>query len=125
MTTPINGPCTWPDDCPTPDDCAKGCLMPASQPKPQPAPGGVVHIAGVRVQVGALLRQRCAWCGTVLIDYDLARIAVPLGEDPTPATWPTGDLVLVDGRMSTVAPHVDGEDLPPNACARIDPEFTL
>jgi hypothetical protein len=24
------------------------------------------------VQIGALLRQRCAWCGTVLIDYDLA-----------------------------------------------------
>lgn len=121
MSAPINGPCTWPDNCPTPDDCAKGCLMPAPKPRAQLAPGGVVHIVGTRVQIGELLRQRCAWCGAVLIDYDLAGIAVPLGQDPTPATWVEGSLVLIDGNMSVA---IDGVDLPPNACGMLDPAAT-
>lgn len=41
--------------------------------------GAVTHIAGLDVQVGRYLRQRCAWCGAMLSDYDLARVAVPEG----------------------------------------------
>jgi len=85
----------------------------------------IVHIAGVDVQVGALLRQRCSWCGAVLIDYDLDRIAVPVGQDPRPGTWPVGELVARDGVASYVVEHVDGSDLPPEACARLDPAVTL
>lgn len=85
----------------------------------------VIHITGMYVRVGALLRQRCAWCGAVLIDYDLTRIAVPEGQDPTPATWPVGELVAVDGGMSYTVPHEDGGALPEGACARLDPEVTV
>jgi hypothetical protein len=85
---------------------------------------GVVHIAGLDVQVGDQLRQRCAWCGAVLIDYALARIAVPVGQDPRPGTWAVGALVEVDGPMSVVVSHEDGAQLPDNACAQIDPEVT-
>lgn len=84
----------------------------------------VVHIAGPDIQVGAQLRQRCAWCGAVLFDYALDRIAVPEGEDPRPGTWPVGELVEVDGPAGWVRAHVDGEPLPPNACAQIDHDVT-
>lgn len=90
---------------------------------PEPT-GAIVHIAGNDLQVGNQLRQRCAWCGATLLDYDLALIAVPVGEDPRPATWPVGELVLVDGNMSYTIEHADGDKLPPNACGQMDHEVT-
>lgn len=73
------------------------------------------HIAGLALTVGDhYLRQRCGWCGEVLIEYDLARVAVPIGQDPTPATWEPGALVTVDGRMSH---PIGGHELPDDACA--------
>lgn len=85
----------------------------------------VIHIAGPDITVGPLLRQRCGWCGAVLVDYDLTRIAVPTGQDPRPGIWSVGALVEVDGSASWVVPHVDGEQLPANACAQLDPEVTV
>ncbi len=85
---------------------------------------GVTHIAGIDVQVGSQLRQRCAWCGAVLLDYALDRIAVPVGQDPRPSTWLVGELVEVDGSWSAIVPHEDGEQLPENACGKLDPEAT-
>lgn len=84
----------------------------------------IVHIAGPDIHVDQLLRQRCAWCGAVLMDYDLARVAVPEGQDRGIGTWPVGALVEVDGPASCVVPHADGDELPANACARIDHEVT-
>lgn len=84
----------------------------------------IVHIAGNDVQVGPYLRQRCAWCGAVLVDYDLTLVAVPEGQDPRPATWPVGGLVEVDGHVSSTVPHEDGKQLPENACAQLDPAVT-
>ena len=86
--------------------------------------GAVIHIAGPPVEIGPLLRQRCAWCGALLLDYDLERIAAPEGSDPSPPTWPSADLVLVDGALSAVVPHEDGDVLPEAACARLDPAVT-
>jgi hypothetical protein len=86
---------------------------------------GVIHVAGVHVQVGHRLRQRCAWCGAMLIDYDLARVAVPIGQDAAVATWPVGQLVLVDGGMSALIEHEDGAPLPDGACGKLDPEVTV
>lgn len=91
-----------------------------------------VHIAGVDVQVGSRLRQRCSWCGATLVDYDLTRLSRPLepGEDADnpepwkPATWPVGELVLVHGHYSHTVPHEDGAQLPENACASMDHEVT-
>lgn len=84
---------------------------------------GITHIAGVHVSIGERLRQRCAWCGAVLIDYNLANIAVPIGQDPTPATWEVGALIMMDGNMSMVIEPADR--LPDDACGRLDPEVTL
>jgi hypothetical protein len=85
---------------------------------------GVVHIAGLETQVGDHLRQRCGWCGAVLLDYALDRIAVPAGQDPRPRTWPVGVLVEVDGAWSTLVEHEDGQQLPENACGHLDPAAT-
>jgi hypothetical protein len=86
----------------------------------------VVHIAGVHVVIGGrYLRQRCGWCGATLLDYDLARIAVPEGQDPTPGTWTHGGLVLIDGGLSAAVEHEDGAELPDGACAKLDPQVTV
>jgi hypothetical protein len=77
----------------------------------------VTHIAGPDIQVGCHLRQRCAWCGGILVDYDLTCIAVPEGQDPRPATWAQGDLVRHDGIAWFTVDHEDGADLPGDCCA--------
>ena len=84
----------------------------------------VIHIAGAQVQIGPLLRQRCSWCGAMLCDYDLTRIAVPEGQDPRPGMWGQGDLVAVDGNASWVVDHEDGAELPDGACGKLDPAVT-
>ncbi len=87
----------------------------------------VVHIAGPALRVGDHLRQRCLWCGAVLVDHDLTNIAVPDGECTCgPATWGDGDLVAVHGAASWVVPPVEaGEPLPEGACGRLDPAVTV
>lgn len=88
-------------------------------------PGQVTHIAGSCITMfGRYMRQRCEWCGVVLLEYDLARIAVPVGQPGPPASWAPGVLVRVDGALSAeVEPVVEEEAgathirLPMDACA--------
>lgn len=79
-----------------------------------------IHIAGFPVRIGALRRQRCAWCDAVLIDMDLRLIAVPEGQEIEPRFWETGELVQVesDGGFTaqTLVSHKDGDALPADAC---------
>jgi hypothetical protein len=76
----------------------------------------VTHIASDRITIGdQYMRQRCGWCGEVLVEYNLVRVAVPAGTDPAPAAWPPGALVTVDGHASWT---VDGNQLPEDSCAR-------
>ncbi|MFB4312930.1 hypothetical protein [Actinomadura sp. 21ATH] len=86
----------------------------------------MIHIAGQALVVPpGHMRQRCSWCGAVLIDQNLERLAVPEGQALTPARWEFGALVEVDGSMSRVVPYVEGEPLPAGACALVDPEVTV
>lgn len=91
---------------------------------PEPT-GQITHIAGLNVHLGTLMRQRCAWCGAILGDYDLGRIMVPEGQNPMPPSWLAGDLVVLDGAGAWTIPHEDGALLPDNACARLDPAVTV
>lgn len=85
----------------------------------------IVHIAGLDVTVDDHQhRQRCAWCGAVLFDLDLARVAVPAGQDTTPSRWEPGALVAVDGGMSWVVEDQADSKLPPEACARLPHDIT-
>lgn len=82
----------------------------------------VTHIAGIVVTInGRFLRQRCAWCEYVLLDYDLTHTAVRVGEDPTPATWPQAVLVRVDGdetsgRAAWELAYGENDPLPEDSC---------
>jgi hypothetical protein len=104
----------------------------------------ITHIAGPDLTVsGRYLRQRCSWCGALLLDYDLANLARPLepGEDPEnpepwrPGTFEVGSLVRVAGAFESggwtsferveLEPHENGDGrLPEGACALLDPVAT-
>lgn len=89
-------------------------------------PDSVTHIAGAQLSMfGRYLRQRCEWCGVILVEYDLARLQVPVGQEGPPAMWPVGGLVRVDGHMSAEVESVDEAPgltkLPMDSCA-FDPE---
>ena len=89
---------------------------------------GVIHIASFPILIGGRFqRQRCSWCGAVLVDNDFSLMAVAGPDDQwvEPATWPPMDLVLIDGNLSAVIAHEDGDELPSNCCARLDPGVTL
>ena len=81
----------------------------------------VVHITGMAVALGPFRRQRCAWCGEVLFDYDLRNTMVSPnadgspGEEPMP--WKMADLVAHDGPAWFVVPMPpDDEPLPADSC---------
>lgn len=69
----------------------------------------MVHIAGRAICVlDRFCRQRCAWCGEVLIDFDLQRIATIDGEGP--GSWAEGAYVRVDGGASMLVQPPMPED---------------
>lgn len=80
---------------------------------------------------GKVLRQRCLWCGALVLEVELDRVAVPLPKDGSPpepiATWEPGAVVEISGDNPKVSAliEVGPEDmLPENACANIDYEVT-
>jgi NTP pyrophosphatase (non-canonical NTP hydrolase) len=58
----------------------------------------ITHIAGPALTWdGRYVRQRCAWCGAILIDADLTIIQVPIEDAGRPlATWPFDAFVRVE-----------------------------
>lgn len=81
----------------------------------------LTHIAGTRVRVGSRVRQRCGWCGAVLVDEDLGRAAFEEDAGRIAPGWNPSDLVTVNGcGMFAVPLGV----LPSDACARIDDSVT-
>jgi hypothetical protein len=99
-------------------------VEPAARPRLGDPVTTITHFAGLKVQVGTRLRQRCAWCGAMLADYDLQRIAVPLGQDPTPGMWAPEELVRVEGNAYFAVEHKDGDDVPADSCAMLDDAVT-
>lgn len=86
----------------------------------------LTHIASEVITLnGRFMRQRCSWCGALLIDYDLASIAVPEGQDPTPSHWQPGGFVRVDGNLSMQVEAGDGQGpVPEDSCMNLDHAVT-
>lgn len=99
----------------------------------------VLHLVGPVVTVGTAMRQRCSWCGALILDHDLAKISRMLepGEDPDnpdpwkPATWPFGGLVAMAGVFPAVTwvvepeYHEDGTPkVPESSCMNVDDAVT-
>ena len=82
-----------------------------------PTPASVTHIAGIEVEVeGRFLRQRCAWCGEVLLNYDYASISMP-GEWKKPGHFEVGRLVRVHAGNPKHQEVLDEVTVPNDACA--------
>lgn len=92
----------------------------------------ITHVAGLDVLFqGRWQRQRCAWCGAVLVDNDLSLVAVPIPADESepepPALWPMGALVRVAdlGGGARCTSVLDDTDVPPDdSCMVLDPAVT-
>lgn len=83
------------------------------------------HIAGLRVEIGEqYIRQRCAWCGTLMVEHDRSRIAFQDGDSTDLPTWEIGAVIRTDGNVTSIVEHVDGESLPDDACIKLDPAVT-
>lgn len=86
------------------------------------------HIAGLDVTWnGRYMRQRCAWCGAVLLDYDLAQLQSTDGSGPTP--WPAGVLIRRAGAGSYIVEVETSETdpakpTPDDCCTHLDPTVT-
>ena len=99
---------------------------------------GQTHIAGLDLTWdGRFQRQRCAWCGVTLLDYDLSMIQVMVEEDGTakaPGFWAVGALVHTEDGVSQVIEAeyhelAEGDTtpavkVPDDCCMRLDPEVT-
>ena len=79
-----------------------------------PTPASVTHIAGpVLSRGGRYIRQRCSWCGAVLIDVDITRDRVETTwtveafvrcQEGAPPTFVKGEPVSTD-LLEHGAPH--------------------
>ena len=75
----------------------------------------VSHLAGTCLTVlDRFVRQRCQWCGEVLVDVDKANTVSPVGTDE-PAEWEANSWVEVDGNSWRAVKNESGK-FPPNSC---------
>jgi hypothetical protein len=97
-------------------------------------PGVVVHFAGQDMEINGVKRQRCLWCGSLLIEWDLARVMVRVPEDGSPPVGPGvfevgANIGQADG-MSWIVPkeehpeHPGSYVIPDASCALLDPSVT-
>lgn len=76
----------------------------------------MTHIAGLAITMqGQYIRQRCAWCGEILQDVDLSKIATVDGE--LPGSWTCGTLIYFEGNMASMVP---GDKLPEDCCYSLE-----
>lgn len=86
----------------------------------------VVHIAGLNLSVkAAVTRQRCAWCGTMLIEHTRhPGASVLLGADGQPLSdmvpYPIGGLVRVDADGTGTFLQGQPGGLPDDFCGYLD-----
>lgn len=90
----------------------------------------ITHLAAQPVRARNRYRQRCAWCGALLFDYDLATIATPDPVEPDwlPAVAEMGGLWTIDGNQGYRREPTRMKDgswmIAPDFCMHIDMEVT-
>jgi hypothetical protein len=84
----------------------------------------VSHIAGGVLRFGGIDRQRCDWCGALLVDRP--SMAPEPGVDPASTFWPVGRFVdAYAGGMKRGNPWQPGEQLPETGCMFLASEVTV
>lgn len=91
----------------------------------------IIHFPGQVMTFGSVARQRCMWCGALIEEKDLDRIAIeeasrpperqgkPLEVDDL-AWW--RDLVAVDGNWKSIVEHPADGKAPERSCMRLMPQ---
>lgn len=79
----------------------------------------MTHIAGMPIALrDRWYRQRCAWCGELLIDGDVT-MEMSIGGG-SPGCWEEGALVRLDGPASFTIGTIGEEPLPDDCCAILE-----
>jgi hypothetical protein len=88
----------------------------------------LVHLAGETIRSGRLVRVRCAWCGALIDEVNLAEVPAshPASRedergDPRPL-W--SGLVGVEGDLRVSLPELGDAPMPPGSCLSIDGSVT-
>jgi hypothetical protein len=95
--------------------------------EPDPTPKS--HLPGQGVTIGGRwVRQLCQWCGTAIVEHDLALVAVPVDQGPyEPPMWPLDRYVRSEGanpRVWSDAGAADpGSKSPADVCWLDNPEI--
>lgn len=95
----------------------------------------VVHLAGLPIEHtnsdGTVLRQRCAWCGAMLIDTSLTDVEwVAIDDDGEVddefPRFTSGTLVEVDNPDGDAGTYtaLESPDVPESACLKMPREVT-
>lgn len=104
-------------------------------PESRRSDSALVHLAGPAIRAANVIRQRCAWCGALLDEKDLERVAWhddgsgenPLiHEDGSPRDRWEGLVAVADGNpraMWAVEQPEDGK-IPAESCMSLDPAAT-
>lgn len=94
--------------------------------------GHLVHLAGQSIRAANVIRTRCAWCGALIEEADLDRMAYTGDENPfvkddgTPHDRWQGLVAIADGNprvMWAVDDPADGK-IPEDSCMALDPVAT-
>jgi hypothetical protein len=94
--------------------------------------GSITHVAGGTLSYSRadqkIVRQRCAWCGALLMEVMQSPFPFPPGTEPEVDTFTPYSLVRVDGSYSENIdlPILENGDavLPDDSCMRIDTAVT-
>lgn len=92
----------------------------------------IVHLAGLKVSYEAYERQRCSWCGAILIDRDLRTISVQVvpGEEPGPLPfWEVNAWIATEnpdnqGGTAWVLEDHEPNKAPADSCLKLPVEAT-
>lgn len=81
----------------------------------------MIHFSGDVVTItdpeGIRRRQRCAWCGDLLIADDSALTAVPDGQTAERTMLPERRLVKIADGVTELLEYEPGQPMPAGACA--------
>lgn len=95
----------------------------------------IVHFAGPVMTFGSVSRQRCAWCGALIQEYDLRRVAVEESSRPPERRgkpldvdelgWWEKCLVAVDGPAKWRVDEPEDGKAPDRSCMQLLPDEVL
>ena len=92
----------------------------------------IIHFAGQTMTFGSVQRQRCLWCGALIDERDLARVAVQV--DPSAseevqreeavrtAELKWSGLVAIDGNARWAVDDPEDGNAPERSCMQLLPE---